>query len=301
MADDKKIVDEISGTETTGHEWDGIKELNTPMPRWWLGLLYLCIVWAVIYAILMPSIPLIKGHFKGVLGHSDRASVVTELEALHAMRADNFARLGNVSIKDLRDPKNADLFDFTLAAGKSAFGDNCATCHGTGAQGFDGYPNLNDDVWIWGGTFKDIRQTLNVGIRAGHEDTRTNSMMAYGRDEILSKAQIKDVAAYVYKLSGQSGHGYDHVDLAKGKTIFAEQCASCHGETGMGDREQGAPNLTDTDWLYGGEIGTIYNTIYNGRAGVMPNWNERLSPEMVTALAVYVHALGGGEYESDTQ
>jgi len=289
MADNKKI-DDISGTETTGHEWDGIEELNTPMPRWWLWVFYACIVWAIIYAILMPSIPFFNSHFKGVLGHSDRASVMSAVETMHAERAVYADKLTGASLEDIQaDP---DLFRFAMAAGKSAFGDNCATCHGSGAQGFKGYPNLNDDIWLWGGTFEDIQHTLTVGIRAAHEDTRIALMQAYGRDELLTRDQITDLSQYVLNLSGQAT---DRDAAGRASKLFQDTCSSCHGTTGKGDPSQGAPNLTDTEWLYGGSAEDIYQTIYGGRQGVMPNWNERLAPETITALSVYVHALGGGQ------
>jgi len=290
MANSPKI-DEISGTETTGHEWDGIEELNTPMPRWWLWLFYACIIWGIGYAILMPSIPFVKGYFKGTLGHSDRAAVAKAVDELQAARADSFARLSNATLLEIQgDP---DLFQFAMAAGSSAFGDNCATCHGSGAQGFKGYPNLNDDVWIWGGTFEDIRETLTVGIRASHDDTRFNVMEAYGRNEFLTPEQIEDVTGYVLQISGQDA---DAQAALRGQLVYQEQCSSCHGDKGQGDQSQGAPNLIDQEWLFGGSHDDVYDTIYNGRQGVMPNWNERLSPEMITALSVYVHALGGGAH-----
>jgi len=289
MADNKKI-DEISGTETTGHEWDGIEELNTPMPRWWLWVFYASIVWAIIYAILMPSIPFLNSHFKGVLGHSDRASVMKTVETMHAERSVYANKLNGANLEDIQaDP---DLFRFAMAAGKSAFGDNCATCHGSGAQGFKGYPNLNDDIWLWGGTFEDIQHTLTVGIRAAHKETRIGLMQAYGRDELLSRDEITDLTQYVLSLSGKAE---DITAANRAAQLFQDNCSSCHGTDGKGDLLQGAPNLTDAEWLYGGTAEYIYETIYGGRQGVMPNWNERLAPETITALSVYVHALGGGQ------
>lgn len=291
--ENKPKIDEISGTETTGHEWDGIEELNTPMPRWWLWIFYASIVWAIIYAILMPSMPLLKSHYKGVLGYSDRAEVIEAVEQMNAERFKNLGRLQSASLEQIQaDPE---LFRYAMAAGKSAFGDNCATCHGTGGQGFKGYPNLNDDIWLWGGSFEDIRHTLTVGIRSGHEDTRNNIMSAFGRTEILSSQQISDVTNYVSSLANLE---HDKTKLGAGAEIFANNCSSCHGDRGDGNQEMGAPNLTDIEWLYGSDYQDIYDSIYFGRKGVMPNWNERLSPEMITALAVYVHSLGGGEESS---
>lgn len=289
MSDNKPTIDEISGTETTGHEWDGIEELNTPMPRWWLWVFYASIVFAVGYAIAMPSLPLINSHFKGFLGQSDRAAVLASVDEMQSERAIYATKLVDASLSDIEaDPE---LFRFAMAAGRSAFGDNCATCHGSGAQGFKGYPNLNDDIWIWGGTFENIRHTLNVGIRAAHEETQSNLMQAYGRDGLLDNDQIEGLTHYVLSLSGSE---YDRDKASAGQTLFAEQCSSCHGTEGKGDQSQGAPNLTDNEWLYGGSPDDIRATLYYGRQGVMPNWNERLSPEMISALAVYVHSLGGG-------
>lgn len=282
--------DEATGQYTTGHSWDGIEELNTPMPRWWLGIFYASIVIGLVYAVLMPSIPLVNSHFKGLLGHSDRQAVALDLASMRAERAQFADKLTGADLNDITgDPE---LFRFAMAAGKSAFGDNCATCHGAGGQGFKGYPNLNDDIWIWGGSFEDIRHTLEVGIRASHDDTRLNLMQAYGRDELLTRDEIKDLTEYLLAFTDRSENPEA---AARGVSLFAENCASCHGADAKGDRSQGAPDLTDVEWLYGGERADILESLNNGRQGVMPNWNERLDPEMITALAVYVHALGGGE------
>jgi cytochrome c oxidase cbb3-type subunit 3 len=292
---DKKYIDEISGTETTGHEWDGIEELNTPMPRWWLWIFYATIVWAIVYAVVMPALPALpgmQGYTKGVINYSDRNEVTKAVDAMRADRAVFGEQLENVQIEDLQSEDNAELFRFAMAAGKSAFGDNCATCHGSGAQGFKGYPNLNDDVWLWGGSFDDIRQTITYGIRTTHEDTRLSLMTAYGRDEILTRAEIDDLTQYVLNYSNRAT---DPVGVERGAILFADNCSSCHGDAGKGLREFGAPDLTDQEWLYGSDTLDIYNTIYFGRQGVMPNWNQRLSPAMISALSVYVHSLGGGE------
>lgn len=290
MSQDDKIIDEISGTETTGHEWDGIEELNTPMPRWWLWTFYASIAIGIGYAIAMPAIPLLKSSTPGVLGLSDRALVLEDLEAMRAERSVIASRLVDASLDEIQADDS--LFRYAMAAGDSAFGDNCATCHGSGAQGFKGYPNLNDDVWLWGGTFEDIRHTLNVGIRSTHEDTRMNLMQAYGRDGLLTRAEIDDLTQYVLSLSGKAT---DTEAVSRASELFARQCSSCHMDDGRGDRSQGAPNLTDNEWLYGGEVADIEYTLYNGRQGVMPHWSERLDPATITALSVYVHALGGGE------
>ncbi|MDH3580797.1 MAG: cytochrome-c oxidase, cbb3-type subunit III [Hyphomicrobiales bacterium] len=286
----KPEIDEITGAETTGHEWDGLKELNKPLPRWWLWVIYVSVIWSIGYWIVMPAWPLLSGYTKGLIGYSQREVVtraVAEAKQAQSVYLEKIAALDLASIK--ADP---DLLRFSLAGGAAAFGDNCAPCHGRGAQGAPGYPNLNDDDWLWGGTLNDIHQTLKVGIRATHSDTRDNAMPAFGRDDILEPAQIADVTDYVLSISG----GDAKADAAaRGKAVFAEQCSACHGEEGKGNQELGAPNLTDRLWLYGGSREAISDIIRNSRAGVMPAWEGRLSPETLTQLAVYVHSLGGGQ------
>ncbi|HBB56098.1 MAG TPA: cytochrome-c oxidase, cbb3-type subunit III [Hyphomonadaceae bacterium] len=283
-------VDEISGTETTGHLWDGITELDTPLPRWWLILLYASIVWALIYWVFMPALPLLTSYTPGLRNHSDRANVARDLAALEARRAPFADKLQNASLTEIEsDPS---LQEFALAAGASVFGDNCATCHGSGAAGAKGFPNLNDDVWLWGGSLDEIAHTLKVGIRSTHPETRYSAMPAYGRDGLLTPEQIQDVTEHVLKLSGQD---HDAGAAGRGQATFLEQCSACHGETGLGDRLQGAPRLNDADWLYGGSREEIRAQITNAQAGVMPAWEARLTPAMLKAVAVYVHARGGGE------
>ena len=300
MADEhKKDVDAYSGVDTTGHEWDGIKELDNPLPRWWVWIFYATIFWSVIYMIFMPAWPAppgMDGHTRGLRDHSERRNVAEAIAELENSRAPLFARLqeaadtgGIIAIES--DPE---LLNFALAAGVSAFGDNCATCHGAGAQGFEGYPNLNDDVWLWGGTFGDIRTTLQAGIRwDAHPDTRFSQMPAYGRDELLSRAEISAVTEYVMTLSDMIEPTEDSQTL--GAEIFELQCAACHMEDGTGDRFQGAPNLVDREWLYGSSYEAISNSIYRGPYGVMPAWEGRLDDEVITVLAAYVYLLGGGE------
>ena len=287
-ADNGKFVDEHSGEESTGHEWDGIAELNTPMPKWWLGIMYVSIVWSIIYCIFMPGIPLLNGYTKGTLGFSDRARVTEAVEKMHADRSVFSQKLLGANLETIQsDP---DLLRFAMAQGKSLFGDNCETCHGASGRGFVGYPNLNDDIWLWGGSYNDIRQTINYGIRSDHDDTRLSSMMAYGDDEFLTSTEIDVLTNHVMSLSGQGGQVN-----ASSAELFADNCASCHGDNGKGTRENGAPNLTDADWLYGGDREDVRATIFSGRNGLMPNWNERLSQDQIAALSVYVHSLGGGE------
>ncbi|RME97841.1 MAG: cytochrome-c oxidase, cbb3-type subunit III [Alphaproteobacteria bacterium] len=283
-------IDDVTGVETTGHEWDGLKELNKPLPRWWLWVLYATIIWSVGYWIVMPAWPLLSDYTKGLFGYSQRAVVAKSLENARAAQAHYLERIGAATLAEIKaDPE---LLEFSLAGGAAAFGDNCAPCHGRGAQGGPGYPNLNDDDWLWGGTLEDIHTTLRVGIRSTHPDTRDSQMPAFGRDQILDTRQIADVADYVLSLSGQKG---DAAAAKRGAAIFAEQCAACHGEDGKGNRELGAPNLTDRIWLYGGSRDAIIESVTNSRRGVMPTWEGRLSAETIKQLAVYVHSLGGGE------
>jgi cytochrome c oxidase cbb3-type subunit 3 len=274
---------------TTGHEWDGIKEFDNPLPRWWLWTFYACILAAVIYWVLMPAWPGINGYTKGVLGQSDRREVVRQLEALNTQRSAQLSVLKTASLDQIE--QNPQLQAYALAVGQSIFGDNCATCHGAGGVGAKGYANLRDDVWLWGGSLEDILLTLQVGIRADHPDTRTSLMPAYGRDGMLTSPQIRDLTEYVVALSRRPA---DPVAAQRGATLYAEQCVACHGQAGEGSLAFGAPNLTDADWLYGGERADIEAQIRNGRGGVMPSWSHRFDAETLKALAVYVHVNAGG-------
>ena len=290
MAEDKKDIDDVTGTETTGHEWDGIKELNTPLPRWWLGLFYLCIVWAIGYWVVMPAWPGISGYTHGLLNHSQRDDVTAQVAALKDARREKEHALAGATLQQIQS--NPDLQQFALAEGRTLFGDNCAACHGSGGQGAHGYPNLNDDVWLWGGKLEDIQHTITVGVRSTSPDTRQSQMPAFGRDAMLKPAQIDDLTEYVVHLSGRPADGSA---VKRGTQLFADNCAVCHGPDGKGNRTLGAPNLTDNEWLYGGTSDDIHDQIWNGHGGVMPTWGGRLTPEEIKALAIYVHSLGGGE------
>ena len=285
-----KEVDQTSGTETTGHEWDGIKELNTPLPRWWLWTFYACIVWAVGYWLLMPAWPLVSSYTKGFLGHSQRASVAESIAQARQAQSAYVQRIQAASLPEIEsDPT---LREFALAGGRSAFAVNCSQCHGLGAAGSPGYPNLNDDDWLWGGTLDAIDQTIRFGIRSGRDEARVGDMPAFQRDGILDRAQVEDVAAYVLSLSGNVE---DAEAVTRGAAVFAEQCVACHQVGGVGSHELGAPNLADGIWLYGGDRATVIRTIAGGRTGVMPAWVGRLDAATIKQLAVYVHTLGGGE------
>lgn len=277
-------------TPTTGHEWDGIRELDNPLPRWWLYIFYTTIVWSIGYWVVMPAWPLIDDYTRGFLGHSQRRDVAADVQALKDSRKELGERLATTSPKDIE--ADAALHEAATAWGRSAFGDNCATCHGSGGQGAKGYPNLNDDIWLWGGSIDDIRHTITVGVRSTSEDTRMSQMPAFGTDGILERAQIADLAEFVL---GYSGRSSDPAAMARGTALFAENCAACHGADGKGMAEFGSPNLTDGEWLYGGDKATIVDTIAKARFGVMPTWAGRLDQPTINALAVYVHSLGGGK------
>ena len=283
--------DEISGTETTGHEWDGIRELDTPMPRWWLWTYYACVVFALGYVIAYPAWPLINGATPGLLGYSSRGELLKEVDIAHAAQATQFEKVKLLPLEDIR--KDADLLQFAVAGGRAAFRVNCIQCHGSGAAGGKGYPNLNDDDWLWGGTLDQIHTTLQHGIRyTSDPETRQSLMPSFGADGILKPEQISDVAEFVLKISGQTN---DAAASARGATVFKENCVACHGDNGEGKREFGAPRLTDALALYVSDKASIVAQINKPRQGVMPAWSTRLDEVTIKQLAIYVHSLGGGE------
>ena len=283
--------DEVTGTDTTGHEWDGIKELNTPLPRWWLWTFYGCIIWALGYTIAYPAWPLINGATPGLLGYTSRGALVDSVEAAKVAQKANLDKIAAASVDDiLKEPA---MLEFARAGGAAAFKVNCVQCHGSGAAGSPGYPNLNDDDWLWGGTADQIHTTIQNGIRyTSNDDTRDSQMPAFGADEILSAEQIDDVTNYVETLSGGEA---DAAAAERGKQVFVDNCAACHGDNGEGNKDLGAPNLTDKIWLYGGKIADIKAQVSRPRHGVMPAWSGRLDETTIKQLAVYVHSLGGGE------
>ncbi|MCP4317036.1 MAG: cytochrome-c oxidase, cbb3-type subunit III [Hyphomicrobiales bacterium] len=284
-----KEIDEISGTETTGHEWDGIKELNTPMPRWWVITFYITIIWAVGYMIAYPAIPWVNSATKGFLGYSSRADVATEMAAAEAVQSQYVDRIATMPVEEISS--HPDLLQFAVAGGSAAYKVNCVQCHGSGAQGAPGYPNLNDDSWLWGGDINAIYQTIAHGVRFdGDDDTRYSEMPAF--NDILEPEEIRQVAAYVVSLTGEPS---DPSLVEPGSVIYAENCADCHGDDGKGDIELGAPNLADAIWFYGDDENQIATQIANPQHGVMPAWAERLGDTVIKQLAVFVHSLGGGQ------
>lgn len=283
--------DDVTGVDTTGHEWDGIKELNNPMPRWWLWTFYATIVWAIGYCIAFPAWPLIENATPGVLGYSSRAEVAKDISFARAQQADLIAAVETNSLAEIR--QDPGTFSFAVSGGRAAYLVNCSQCHGSGATGSAGYPNLNDDDWLWGGSPDAIYQTLRNGIRyERNDDTRYSLMPAFGQDGLLDKQQISDVTQYVLKLAGQK---HDAGQSSAGANLYEENCAACHGDTGQGDPTQGAPNISDPIWLYGGSAPEIEQQIHAPKHGVMPAWDFRLRDSTLKQLAIYVHSLGGGE------
>jgi cytochrome c oxidase cbb3-type subunit 3 len=279
--------------ETTGHVWDGVEELNNPLPRWWVWIFYACIVWGIGYTVAYPAWPLISGATQGILGPQERAGVAAEIARFDAANSEVKAALVAKPLADI--PGDEALKTYAISAGASVFKTNCSTCHGSGAAGVQdkGYPNLLDNDWLWGGDMEAIHATIAHGIRNDADaDARYSEMPKFGVDGLLEPAQISEVVEHVLAISGQE---HDATLAAAGATVFVDNCSACHMEDGTGDRAQGAPNLVDAIWLYGGSREKITETVVNARFGVMPPWAGKLSEDELRAVATYVHSLGGGE------
>jgi cytochrome c oxidase cbb3-type subunit 3 len=283
--------DPVTGRETTGHEWNGIKELDTPVPRGVLMFLIVTHVWAIFWWFMVPAWPLGVTYTKGLLGIDQQTTVEARVVDGQQQRSAWTTRLEN-------EPYDAILADEALLrtvrdTGRQLFGDNCAACHGRDGRGRANYPDLTDDDWLWGDGPELIEQTMRVGINTAHPESRVAQMPAFGRDEMLDREQVRSVAAYVYSLTHADYSTPENVDrINAGREVFATTCAACHGENGQGDVEVGAPNLTDAYWVYGGDLDTIIASVHGGRQGHMPTWDERLSTAEIRTLAVYVHDLG---------
>lgn len=280
--------DAVTGTNTTGHEWDGIRELDTPMPSWWLYTFYATIVFAAVWVVLYPSVPFLRSHFGGVLGYSQRAEVRADIAQANARQATFRQRIALASAAEVRG--SDELLGFAMIGGRAAFNVNCAQCHQIGGAGVKGYPNLADDDWLWGGSLEAIEHTVRYGVRNTDERSRQSQMPRFGADGILTAAQISDVADFVLSLSGQIPAA-----TGQGKAIYAENCAVCHGDNGQGNTELGAPVLNDRIWLYGGRKTDVVEMIARARNGSMPAWGPRLDDATIKMLTVYVHELGGGQ------
>ena len=277
--------DELTGRETMGHDFDGIEELNTPMPRWWLITFYLTIIWGVGYTIAYPAWPMISGASAGLLGYSTRGEVAEQIDAHEVANAGLVKKLNGVDLASF-DPQS-DLHRYAVARGASVFRAQCSQCHGAGAAGAKGYPNLLDNDWLWGGGLEEVAHTVRHGVRNDtDDDAHWSQMPAFG--EILESEEIATLVDFLPDLAKADWH-------SAGGILFADNCASCHGDLGLGDRSQGAPNLADAIWLYGGDPESLTDTITNSRFGVMPAWGQRLNEADVRAVSAYVHSLGGGE------
>ncbi len=283
----EKEVDTITGTETTGHEWDGIRELNTPLPKWWLYVFYATIAFSVVYMVLYPAVPSLSSYTPGLLQYSTREQLVQDLADVRQARATWLDRFEAGTVEEIQ--QDPELLRYAMAGGHVIYADNCGPCHGAGGAGRPGYPTLADDVWLWGGSLEAIHQTLLYGIRSGHDEARISEMPAFGVDGLLEREEIAAVADHVLMLAGQGEAN------AQGAQIFEEQCAACHGEDGTGNVDLGAPNLTTGIWLYGGSRQDVIAQVSNPKHGVMPAWSGRLSDAEIKQLTVYVHSLGGGQ------
>lgn len=286
----EREVDDVTGVETTGHEWDGIKELDNPMPRWWLWTFYGTIIWAIGYTIAFPAWPLISSATTGLLGYSSRADLDESLRVASAAQGDFVARIAATPVAEIA--ADEELARFARAGGRSYYKVYCSQCHGTGAEGAAGYPNLNDDDWIWGGSIDQVYQTIAHGVRwMDDAETHYNIMPNFGVDDMLSAEDIDRVANQVASFSGIEGA----VATPEGMQLYADNCAACHGEAGEGMADIGGPAFTDPIWLYGDTLEAIKAQIGQPKHGVMPAWGERLGDPVVKQLAVYVHGLGGGQ------
>ncbi|WP_341712238.1 cytochrome-c oxidase, cbb3-type subunit III [Erythrobacter sp.] len=282
-----KRVDEPTGTETVGHEWDGIEELNTPLPRWWLWTFYFTVAWGLAYTVAYPAWPMISKGTEGMLGWTSRGQLAEEISAADAARQTVAEKIAVTDLSKLSG--NDALLQQARAGGAAAFKVNCVQCHGSGAGGNQqlGYPNLNDDDWLWGGNMSQIEYTITHGIRQEGADMRQSAMPAF--EGLFDNATLSALVSHVRSLSKLEKPN------AAGAAAFAENCAVCHGANGEGNRELGAPRLNDAIWLRGSSAEAIRNQVLNPKMGAMPAWGERLDPVTVKMLTVYVHSLGGGE------
>ncbi len=284
--------DPVTGTDTTGHEWDGIKELDTPLPKWWLMTFYATIIWAFGYWLVYPSWPTLNTYAKGIWETTNRLEHAKEMAAVAESRKAWTTKFEGKEIGEVA--KDSELLNYAMAGGRVIFADNCQPCHGASGSGAPNYPVLADDDWIWGGTLESIQTTVQYGIRSGHEDERVSDMPNFVEDETLTAAQADQVADYVVGLStGSAADG-------EGKTLFEENCASCHstegeGAGGEGYQETGGPRLNDGIWLYGSGKEGVLAQINKPQHGVMPAWVGRLSETEIKQVSIYVHSLGGGQ------
>ena len=279
--------DPYTGYLTTGHEWNGIKELNTPVPRVVIFFLIITALYSVVYWILMPAWPLGVSYTKGLLGIDQRDVVAGQIKRADEERSVWTKRIEAESFEQiLADPK---LMTVVRQTGSTLFGDNCSGCHGRTAEGGLGFPALVSSTWLWGGSPEAIAETIRVGINSPHKDTRVSQMMAFGRDGILKRDEVNNVVDFVRSLSDPSvAKTVAAAKLDAGKALFAANCVSCHGDNAKGNPELGAPDLTDKFWIYGGDAQSVFTSVWGGRQGHMPSWDGRLSPVDQKILTLYL-------------
>ncbi|WP_173934925.1 cytochrome-c oxidase, cbb3-type subunit III [Chelativorans sp. Marseille-P2723] len=289
--------DPVTGQYTTGHDWNGIKELDNRVPRVVKFFLYATILWSIVYWILMPAWPLGVSYTKGLLGIDQRQTVgkaVARGAAQRSVWVDQIAQLDFEAIR--QDPA---LMAIVRETGSTLFGDNCAVCHGTDARGNPGYPSLASNAWLWGGDAETIAETLRVGINSSHPESRYGQMPAFGRDGILDQAAISSIVSFIRNnAEGIDDLGpLDTKGVEEGRELFVENCAACHGESGRGDPSMGVPDLMDDVWITGSNRQTLFRTIWRGRQGHMPHWEGRLSEIDRKILTLYVTNIASGQTE----
>lgn len=276
-----------TGYLTTGHEWNGIKELNTPVPRLVYFFLILTALFSFGYWVLMPAWPVGVTYTKGLLGLDDRQNVQDSLKQAALSRDQWTKKVETDSYATIQaDPR---LMNIVRQSGRTLFGDNCAACHGFNAKGGPGFPDLTTSSWLWGGDPAAIAETIRVGINSTHPDTRVSQMPAFGHDQMIPSADVDNVVAFVQTLSNPSAvKDAKPGQVEAGKAVFAANCATCHGDDGKGKADLGAPNLTDKSWIYGSDKQSILNTVWSGRQGRMPTWENRLTQLDRKILALYL-------------
>lgn len=261
-------VSKIENDETTGHIYDGIQEYNNPLPRWWINMFYITIVFSIGYLVLYPGM----GNFKGTLNWTQENQHTEEVDTAKKVYQPLFEKYSKIPIAELSKVEQA------TKMGKRIFVNTCFGCHGSDARGNPGYPNLTDTAWLWGGSAEQIESSILNG--------RTGAMPPFGG--ALSADQVAGLVQYVGKLSGNK---VNEEKASIGKTIFDTQCFVCHGTTGTGNVAMGAPDLTDDVWLYGGSGVSIAQTIREGRTGQMPAHADILGKDRVHLVAAYVYSL----------
>lgn len=285
MEKEQRKKNQPNEPQTTGHEWDGIKEYDNPDPFWLRLLFYCALFFALGYWLFYPAWPSQYSH--GVFDWSQYKELAESQQEITKRRAVYLDEFNKASFEEIM--KSPELYKFAIAGGRAAFMNNCSVCHGIGGGGNPGYPNLTAGAWLWGGKPEDIYQTIKFGIRSGHEETRDSQMAAFGRDGIIKPEEVDILTDFVMGMYKKENYS------DKANDLYQKNCASCHGIKGEGHHEFGGPALNDAIWLYGSDRSTIHDVIYNGRQGVMPFWFGRLSDSTIRQLVIYVHGLGGGE------